>query len=187
MTGAFHEDGFADMCDGFGGGWTKEQILKIMKDSRVGTYAVVGLLVLLLTKIQLVALLVQLEVDYLTIFLICLTGHSLSRWTAATVIYTSEYVREDEKSKAKPVAKSFTWRNVILSTIFGFIPIAFLIFLTQEWFILMVPFMAYFVKMYLNGLFKKKLGGYTGDCLGATQQLTEVVIYLTLFGVWKFT
>ena len=187
MTGAFHEDGFADMCDGFGGGWTKEQILKIMKDSRVGTYAVVGLIILLLTKLQLITNLIQFKLDYLTIFLTCLSGHSLSRWAAATVIFTSEYVREDAHSKAKPVAKSFTWSNVILSTIFGLIPLASLILLTQQWFMMLVVVAAYLVKVYLNSLFKKKLGGYTGDCLGATQQLTEVAIYLAILMVWKFT
>ena len=47
LTGAFHEDGFADVCDGFGGGWTKERILTIMKDSRLGTFGVIGLISIL--------------------------------------------------------------------------------------------------------------------------------------------
>ena len=50
VTGAFHEDGFADVCDGFGGGWTKEKILEIMKDSRVGSYGVIGMILMLGTK-----------------------------------------------------------------------------------------------------------------------------------------
>jgi len=49
-TGAFHEDGFADMCDGFGGGWTKEKILDIMQDSRLGTFGAVGLGLLMAVK-----------------------------------------------------------------------------------------------------------------------------------------
>ena len=50
LTGAFHEDGFADVCDAFGGGWTKDKILTIMKDSRIGAYGAIGIILLLLTK-----------------------------------------------------------------------------------------------------------------------------------------
>ena len=50
MTGAFHEDGLADVCDGFGGGWSRERILSIMKDSRIGTFGFVGLLLVMLLK-----------------------------------------------------------------------------------------------------------------------------------------
>ncbi|MEM9897221.1 MAG: adenosylcobinamide-GDP ribazoletransferase, partial [Bacteroidota bacterium] len=179
FTGAFHEDGFADVCDGFGGGWTREQILNIMKDSRLGTYAVVGLILLILIK---VSLLVEFpsKYDEILLLLMLINGHTLSRMMAATVIFTHEYVREDEKSKAKPVAKAYSSINVFLVLLLGLIPTGLIVFLTGEWFWCTIPIPLYLVKMMLSSYFKKKIGGYTGDCLGATQQVVEVAYYLFL-------
>ena len=184
LTGAFHEDGFSDVCDGFGGGWTKEQILQIMKDSRVGTYAVVGLVLLFLLKTSLLAELSVLNLW--TLFLIGVNGHTLSRLMAASVIFTHTYVREDEQSKAKPVAKAFTRTNIVFATILGMVPIVVLYIVTNEIVWLALPFALYLIKMYMSYMFKKRIGGYTGDCLGAVQQVTEVTFYLLAFILWKF-
>ena len=186
LTGAFHEDGFADVCDGFGGGWNKDQILTIMKDSRVGTYAVVGLLLLLLAKIRLVVLLLEQEISLPLLLLVVIVGHTMSRWAAATIIFTHEYVRDDEKSKAKPVAKSFSILNVILSTLLGFTPVLVLVRATNDFLFLGLILMLYIFKVYLANWFKKKLGGHTGDCLGAAQQLSEVFIYFLTVLYWSF-
>ncbi|MEN1785180.1 MAG: adenosylcobinamide-GDP ribazoletransferase [Bacteroidota bacterium] len=185
LTGAFHEDGFADVCDGFGGGWTKTQILTIMKDSRVGTYAVVGLVLLIVLK---GALIVQVSGQYSTVYLllVIINGHTLSRAIAATVIFTHQYVREDELSKAKPVAKAYTTANVILVFLLGLIPTIVIGILTQVLWWFLIPLPLYFVKMYLCQRFQNKIGGYTGDCLGATQQLVEVAYYILVVVLWKF-
>lgn len=185
FTGAFHEDGFADVCDGFGGGWTKEQILTIMKDSRVGTYAVVGLVLLILIKVSLLIEFPE-QSQGLMLLLLLINGHTLSRMMAATVIFTHEYVREDESSKVRPVAKSYSRTNVLLVFILGMIPTIVLAFMTGQWWWYLMPFPLYVMKMLLARLFKKKLGGYTGDCLGATQQVVEVVYYLCVVVLWKF-
>ena len=185
FTGAFHEDGFADVCDGFGGGWTQAQILKIMKDSRVGTYAVVGLLLLLLIKVSLLVKLPD-QYDGLILLLILINGHTLSRMMAATVIFTHEYVREDELSKVRPVAKSYSKTNVFLVLLLGVIPTGVIAFMTGQWWWCLIPIPLYVVKMALARFFKKHIGGYTGDCLGATQQVVEVVYYFSLVGLWKF-
>ncbi len=185
FTGAFHEDGFADVCDGFGGGWTKDQVLTIMKDSRVGTYAIVGLMLLLSIK---VALLVELSSRYHSyIFLIILfNGLTLSRMMAATVIFTHKYVREDELSKAKPVAKSYSKTNALMVFLFGVIPTIAIVYLTGHWWWSLIPLPLYLVKIILSDFFKRKIGGYTGDCLGATQQLVEVAYYFVIVVLWKF-
>lgn len=185
ITGAFHEDGFADVCDGFGGGWTKTQILKIMKDSRVGTYAVVGLVLLILIKASLLVK-VSDQYDYVYLLLVVINGHTLSRVMAATVIFTHDYVREDELSKVRPVAKSSSATNVALVFLFGLLPTALIAFLTKQLWWCFIPFVLYPVKMYLSHFFKKKIGGYTGDCLGATQQLVEVAYYLLIILAWRF-
>lgn len=187
LTGAFHEDGFADVCDGFGGGWTKMQVLTIMKDSRVGTYAVVGLLLLLMAKVALVMLLQEQIHDFALLGLVLINAHTLSRLLAATVVFTHSYVREDELSKAKPIAKSSSIANVGISIVMGIVPFVVLLFYTQQVVLVLLPFFMYLVKMWLARKFKKKIGGYTGDCLGATQQVTELSFYLFTALVWKYT
>ncbi|MEM9720321.1 MAG: adenosylcobinamide-GDP ribazoletransferase [Bacteroidota bacterium] len=185
LTGAFHEDGFADVCDGFGGGWTKEQILNIMKDSRVGTYAVVGLILLILLKVSLLVE-VSKQQDYVHLLMIVINGHTLSRLMAASVIFTHQYVREDELSKVRPVAKAYSRTNAVLAVLFGLIPTAVLTFVTGQIWWCFLPLPLYLVKVYLGGFFQKKIGGYTGDCLGATQQISEVAYYVFAALVWKF-
>ncbi|WP_338764972.1 adenosylcobinamide-GDP ribazoletransferase [Bernardetia sp. ABR2-2B] len=184
MTGAFHEDGFADVCDGFGGGWEKLKILEIMKDSRIGAYGMIGMALLFLLKYT--ALLTLFEVmaasSLNSFWIIFLIGHSLSRLTALTFVYTHEYAREDLSSKAKPIAKKLSATEIIISSIFGFLPV----FLFSPWAVGALVIAPLFVlKLYLGYYFKKWIGGYTGDCLGATQQVSEVIIYLYFIGVLK--
>jgi adenosylcobinamide-GDP ribazoletransferase len=186
LTGAFHEDGFADVCDGFGGGWTKSRILEIMKDSRVGTYAVAGLVLLLLLKFEL--LLALGKVTGALSFTSCLCWilpHSLSRFTAATFIYTHSYVREDAESKAKPVAQKLSLLQLAMAGLFGLLPMLGLMWLMPTpWLLLVLPTI-WLVKAYLGWYFNKWIGGYTGDCLGAAQQLAEVLLYLVLLVAFR--
>ncbi|MEM9987684.1 MAG: adenosylcobinamide-GDP ribazoletransferase, partial [Bacteroidota bacterium] len=180
LTGAFHEDGFADVCDGFGGGWTKEQILNIMKDSRVGTYAVVGLV--LLFGLKILTLLELLKLDLWFGIKAMVLAHVLSRWSAVTLIFTHSYSREDASSKIKPIAKKLSLSNLLIGTIW-LIPA--LIWFQSVWmFFILLPI--YGMKMYLARYFTKWIGGYTGDCLGATQQINETFTLLCCLGLWKF-
>jgi adenosylcobinamide-GDP ribazoletransferase len=180
MTGSFHEDGFADVCDGFGGGWTQAKILEIMKDSRVGTYGVVALIILFLLKISSTVELLQLDETFA--FKSTFLAHVLSRFTAISILFTHQYAREDATSKIKPLAKSLSIKNLVISALIA-IP-AFLLFQNPYVFLVFIP--VYLVKMYLASYFTKWIGGYTGDCLGATQQITEVVIYLAMLILWKY-
>ncbi len=176
-TGAFHEDGFADVCDGFGGGWTKDKILMIMKDSRLGTYGMVGLLCILGLKF---AALQTLEVSSIAFVLIA--GHSSSRFIATTLLYTHPYVRDTNESKAKPVANQITLPILLISGCFGILP---LFLLGTPWvFLALLPM--YLSKVFLGIKFKKWIGGQTGDCAGAVQQLSEVIFYLTLSALWNY-
>lgn len=86
-TGAFHEDGFGDVCDGFGGGWTKTRILDIMKDSRIGAYAGIGLTLLLLLKYNAWVAVVFPGINWRWLLLIFITCHSLARLTAISVSF----------------------------------------------------------------------------------------------------
>ncbi|WP_108869349.1 adenosylcobinamide-GDP ribazoletransferase [Aquimarina aquimarini] len=176
-TGAFHEDGFADVCDGFGGGWTKEKILLIMKDSRLGTYGTIGLFLLLALKF---ASLLKIETFYIP--LVIIAGHSTSRFIATTLLYTHAYVRDTKDSKAKPAAKSMNLSSLIISGVWGILPLCFF---KNPWvFICLIPM--YLSKIFLANKFKKWIGGQTGDCAGAVQQLSEVIFYLTILALWKY-
>lgn len=173
VTGAFHEDGFADVCDGFGGGWTKLKILEIMKDSRLGTYGAVGAGLLLTLKF-----LALRNLPPTAVVPVLVVGHALSRATALTFIFTHEYARENEDSKAKPVAKKISFAELLLGLGFGVLPL--LVYAAGQlnfWFLL-VLLPLWVVKWYLARYFIKWIGGYTGDCLGVTQQVAEVVVYL---------
>jgi adenosylcobinamide-GDP ribazoletransferase len=177
ITGAFHEDGFADVCDGFGGGWTKEKILDIMKDSRTGAYGVIGASLILLLKYT---SLVSINVHELGIVLIA--AHSFSRLCAVMIVATSSYVRENDDAKAKPLAKTITVAEIIPAVLFGAAPL--LLFFDIK--ILLVLFLPLLGTVYLRWYFHKWIGGYTGDCLGAAQQVTEILFYLSIIAVWKF-
>jgi adenosylcobinamide-GDP ribazoletransferase len=177
ITGAFHEDGFADVCDGFGGGWTKEKILDIMKDSRTGAYGVVGAVLILLLKYTSL-----LSINSQELFLVLIAAHSFSRLCTVLIIITSRYVRENDDAKAKPLAKTITFNEILPAVFFGLAPLALFLNL-KIMLVLLLPLLGTF---YLRWYFHKWIGGYTGDCLGATQQVTELLFYLSVIAVWKF-
>jgi adenosylcobinamide-GDP ribazoletransferase len=170
-TGAFHEDGFADACDGLGGAVSRDKALEIMKDSRLGSYGAVGLGLLIATKVVALA---SMQLEQAVVLLVC--AHTISRASSVAVIATSRYVRDH--GTAKPVAC-------------GVSPIGFAVALTTAavalaacCFLLGRPAgMAALGGLLLgHGLmrqsFEIKLGGYTGDCLGAIQQTSEIGFYL---------
>ncbi len=174
FTGAFHEDGFADVCDGFGGGWKKEQILTIMKDSRLGTYGAIGILGMLLMKYF---TLMELRND--EIFTILILGHMVSRTLAVSTMYALDYVREDELSKSKPITKNLHKADLLIAL--AMCALAFAWIPKAEYLLAIVP--AVMAKWLMERWFVKHIGGYTGDCLGAIQQLTEVIFYLSVLAI----
>ncbi len=171
ITGAFHEDGFADCCDGFGGGWEKSQILSIMKDSRLGTYGVVGIVLLLAIKFStLNALPPEL------VFSALLLAHGWSRLLASSYIVDFDYVQEDSQSKVKPLAKQLA----LPAWLFSLLTVMPLVIFFPWGQLLLVVLMLFLLRFLYGRYLQHRLGGYVGDCLGAAQQLAEVLIYLTL-------
>ncbi|GGF09785.1 adenosylcobinamide-GDP ribazoletransferase [Flavobacterium limi] len=186
-TGAFHEDGFADVCDGFGGGWTKEKILMIMKDSAIGAYGAIGLVLLFLLKFKLLSESVLLFTNnnfWLQIFLLFVSAHSLSRLAAISIIFTHEYSRDDASSKSKPIAKKHSWKEVLGSFFFGLLPLLAHSFFQYQILLVLIP--VFITHYFLARYFQKWIDGYTGDCLGAAQQVCEAVYYLSILLIWKF-
>ncbi len=179
LTGAFHEDGFADAVDGFGGGWDKAQVLAIMKDSRIGSYGAIGITLLLLGKFL---ALLELPDDWIAVTLVA--AHAASRFCAVTLIATLSYVREDDTSRSKPLANALGSGALAVAALFGLAPLLLLPGEAAAGGLALAAAVTFLAARY----FVKRIGGYTGDCLGAVQQGTELAIYLGVLAVaWNFS
>ena len=168
-TGAFHEDGLSDTADGLGGGWDKARILAIMKDSRVGSYGVIAVVLALLGKFALLSALPTALVP-----VVLLAGQALSRFCALLLMAFMDYERDDELSKARPVAGRLALGAGAFAAIFAFAPLC-LLPLERA---MAGAVLAGVATFWLAAKCRRWLGGYTGDCLGATQQVAEIAFYL---------
>lgn len=177
LTGALHEDGLCDFFDGFGGGGTdRSRILAIMKDSRTGTYGVVGLVVY---ELLLVASLLSLPpmVAALTVF----AADPFAKMVAGQVIMMMPYARTEEESKAKTVYRRPGIKAGVGMALQGLLPMAAFIYLTRgytDW--QYVIFMPCLVMYALYLLIWHRLRGYTGDCCGAMFLFVELTVYITV-------
>lgn len=169
LTGAFHEDGLSDMTDGLGGGWEKMRILEIMKDSRVGSYGVIAMVMALLSKFVLLD-----SFDPIWIPFLLMAAHAFSRYCAVLIMAGLSYVREDTLSKSKPLATKLARNALWVASAFGLLPLLLLPAKAA----LMGVAVGLLATIWLGRKVQKWLGGYTGDCLGATQQLSELAFYL---------
>lgn len=175
ITGALHEDGLADFFDGFGGGSTRERILAIMKDSHIGTYGVLSLIFYFLLFYSLLA--------NMNLYLACsaiLIGDPLCKLISSQMTRFVSYARTLETSKAKAVYIKVTPRALVISMLFGLVPL--FVFFNYHFFLAIIFPLVIFT--FLIYLMRKKIEGYTGDCCGAMFLLCELSFYL---GVVIFT
>lgn len=169
VTGAFHEDGLADTFDGLGGSPDRERALAIMKDSRVGTYGALVLLLVLLGRI------VALAELYLLAPAALIGAHVLARWSSLPLIRALPYARTDGGT-GKPFAGGVTETGLVVATTF-----AALVTLALWGLGAVVVWIAVVaVSLLLAAWFRRRLGGITGDTLGAVNQFTELVALLVL-------
>ena len=170
-TGAFHEDGFADACDGLGGGTTRERALAIMRDSRLGTYGVAGLGLMLAAKVLALTAAPPEVIPWLLV-----AAHAASRSSAVLALAMSSYVRD--AGIAAPVADSMRPEDLALVLATGAAAVCAMFATTTP--VVIVAGLAGLAAGHLamRGLYERKLGGYTGDCLGAVQQTSELGMYL---------
>ena len=173
LTGAFHEDGLADTFDGVGGGSTRDKTLDIMRDSRLGTYGTLALIITLAAKAGALAAL-----SPTLVIAAFIAGHGLSRLSSVFVIATSRYVRDD--GAGKPAADGVSALSLAIALGTGALMLA-------VWCVFYAPTaLAWAVTGLIVGhvlmrlFFERKLGGYTGDTLGAVQQASEIGFYLGL-------
>ncbi len=178
VTGAFHEDGFADVCDGFGGGNSADRVLAIMKDSRIGAYGAIGVVLMLGLKWS---SLDGLAVGMAVFAPLVIGAHLVSRWCAGALMWSLPYVRSDGDSKSRAAVEGFTAREWLIGGIIGlaaFSPIAAWALRESAapvaWALLAGAVSAAATAWAAAGYFRRRIGGHTGDCLGAVQQLTEL-------------
>ena len=176
VTGCLHEDGLADFCDGFGGGTTRERTLAIMKDSHIGTYGVVGLIVYFLLWSQMIVF----PLGILCAVAFCADVYS--KWCVSHMVNLLPYARKEEESKAKVLYSRMTLPEVMAGTIAGWLPLLFL--QPVGWGV--ACFCPPIVFLLFCGWMKRRIGGYTGDCCGAVFLLGELSFYIgSMIGVWK--
>ena len=169
ITGALHEDGFADFCDGFGGSPDKVRILEIMKDSRLGTFGAMALFLMLLTKFSGLS---NIKEEYFPFVLI--SSHAFSRFLPVCMINTSVYVRKDGTGKSEGIGHKGSTSTFLISLFFGLCTFIFLPWQS----ILMIVTISFLLFILFRKYCLYKIGGYTGDVLGALQQLIEITFYL---------
>ncbi len=174
-TGAFHEDGLADAVDGFGGGRQKERVFEIMKDSRIGSFGAIAIALMLLAKFNALA-----QIDALgglrMLAVALIAGHALSRLASTTLLFALDYVREDDSAKSRPLARRLSATQLALAALFGLAP-CLLLAGARVW---VGIGLAAVVTVVAAGYFVRRIGGYTGDCLGAAQQVAELAFYVGL-------
>ncbi|MBX6330689.1 MAG: adenosylcobinamide-GDP ribazoletransferase [Gemmatimonadaceae bacterium] len=170
-TGALHEDALADVADGFGGGWTREQVLTIMKDSRVGSYGALALVVTIAAR--LVALLAIADAGTGAVVRTLIAAHALARWSSLPLLWRHSYARA-EGGTGSAFANDVTPARVAGGSAVAFAAAGITL---RGRALIAVPVAMLLV--WLSGRFyRRRIGGVTGDCLGATVVLVEVATYL---------
>jgi adenosylcobinamide-GDP ribazoletransferase len=182
LTGAFHEDGLADTCDGLGGAVTRERALEIMKDSRLGSYGALGLGLTLALKAAALMALLQLSPAYAAAASVL--AHTVSRAASVTVMAVLPYAGDVAQAKAQPLAQPARWNVPVVAAAWALAVACGTVVSAQ------LPVLGCAIAVLLAGAvaarcatwFKRRLGGWTGDTLGAVQQWSELAVYLALAG-----
>ena len=172
ITGALHEDGLADFLDGFGGGDDRARILAIMKDSHIGTYGVLGLILyMLLLGTTLYSMTPRVAA------LIVFAADPFAKMVSSQLVNMLPYARREEEAKNKTVYRKPSLAAGLSLTVQGLLPMALMIWLTGiSWYLIIaIPAL---VMYFLYLLLLRKIQGYTGDCCGAVCLLVELAVYL---------
>jgi adenosylcobinamide-GDP ribazoletransferase len=174
-TGALHEDGLSDFFDGFGGGRDKERILAIMKESTIGAYGVIALILLFLLKFTLL-----LSIDSSHILMVLITAHASSRIMPVFLVNSSQYARAGD-SKAMHTRRKVDTKTFLIALALSLTPLVFM-----PWQIILIAIPVYAViGILLKKYTEKKIGGFTGDVLGALQQFSELTFYLICIAIYS--
>ncbi len=190
MTGGFHEDGLADVADGLGGSYDTHRALEIMKDSRVGAFGAMALVLALLAKVAIVAMLGSVdgapegwdEAPFKGWY-VCsalFSGHVVSRTLPLLLVYWLPHVGDAGASKSKPLADQISLGSLLTAFTWCFLALALILYVQAATDLIVACSFSLIALLWMHRLFKRRLQGFTGDCLGATQQVCEIAFYLGL-------
>ena len=190
LTGGFHEDGLADVADGLGGSSDRTRALDIMKDSRVGAFGAMALVLAVLCKVALLALLGSVEgvpegwdaAPFNGWYAACalLLGHTVSRGLPLLLVRWLPHVGDTAASKSKPLADHITLARLLGAFIWCLTALALVSVVGDATNFIVGCSFALVALLWMARLFRRRLQGFTGDCLGATQQVCEIAFYLGL-------
>lgn len=177
LTGALHEDGLADFCDGFGGGNDKQHILDIMKDSHIGTYGVIGLILYFILSIQTLS-----AFPLHTAALVIFASDPSAKLCASQLTNILPYARP-EGAKNRVSYSRMTTEQILWQIVFGLIPFLLLVrqFGMVIWLALSAPVIMLGLLMLLM---RRRIGGYTGDCCGATYIICELAMFIGIYSIY---
>lgn len=175
VTGAFHEDGLADTVDGLGGGQTPEQRLEIMKDSRIGTYGTIALVTMLAIKAT-----ALMQIGPIQMIFAFIAAHASARLASVIAMRCMDYAGDRGTAKAKPLATEITDSELAIAVLFGLLPG-----------VLLIPIPTLTIALVVAGVSaallarqsQRLIGGYTGDVLGAIEQVFETVFIVAVAAV----
>jgi adenosylcobinamide-GDP ribazoletransferase len=166
-TGGLHEDALADAADGFGGGWKKEEILAIMRDSRIGSFGAIAVTLGLLARFACLGSLSLRDFDRFFV-----AGQVLNRWTALPLGFFLDSAR-DQGGQGALIARRISRGALGIGTALAVVIVAFVLGAQAVWAVLAAVTVTALTGLY----YRSRLGGVTGDCMGATNQITEVAVY----------
>ncbi len=175
LTGAFHEDGLADTCDGLGGAVSRERALEIMKDSRIGAYGAIGIVMMLGLKAATLATMpLAAAVPALVL------GHTASRAAATALMALLPYAGDEAHAKAKPLAQQVSVVELFGAALWvGLVCIGVRALDAIAGLVLGIALASGAVAAAVCARWlRRRLGGFTGDTLGATQQIAELALLL---------
>ena len=178
LTGAFHEDGLADVADGLGGSNDRMRSLEIMKDSRVGAFGALALVLVLLSKVSLLA--VVGAVDNMAMFTGLFAAHVCSRLFPLFLIAALPHVGDAAGSKSKPLADQISLPSLLAAGLWVVLALGVMVLAGQADTLAVPLASASLAALWMGRWFARRLQGFTGDCLGATQQVCEVAWYMGL-------
>lgn len=180
LTGGFHEDGLADTCDGLGGAVSRERALAIMKDSRIGSYGALGLVLMLGLK----AALLSAQGSVLRTACAMVLAHAVSRAAPVVLLALLRYAGDAEHAKAKPMAQQVHATDVAIALLLAGAVTVLLAMPLGIAHTLAALGAAALAAAAMRRWLRRRLGGYTGDTLGATQQGCEAALLLALAATW---
>ena len=182
LTGGFHEDGLADVADGLGGSPDRQRALDIMKDSRIGAFGAMALVLGLLAKVSLLAVLGSHGTG--TAVAALAGAHVLSRFAPLLLVRALPHVGDDASSKSKPLADSISRAALLVAGLWCVPALVLTAWMTDIVVLLAAMTACGLALLWMWRLFARRLQGFTGDCLGATQQVCEVAFCLGVALAW---